>query len=945
MLPPRSEIISSHPIGDRLEAFRDLYGICQPLFDPGTSISTDGDVKDNANNGVLDFLVALPTLPACRILLSARGSSALYTDILRIAANFEVRPLLPLLKAVRDKEPDEVIWDKVYAAVTESTPPPRPPPSFQQTPWLRNTSSLANSSERRKHVDGVLKEELGDMYVDIPGFHDAFFEDILELQTKAQAVFERCKEGEDPLYREGTGWRGWPEGAKEAPVLAWMSEVIDKVIQFFEERTPDETVRRRPLAQPHKPLQGSTAGRKLDIGFMDGADPLEDGKYAWLQILVPGELKNDPGCETQSRLDLGRYAREVLAAQDSRRFVPGFTLCGPRMRLWHFDRLGGVASEQFDINEEGLKFTSAILGYLLMNEEQLGFDPTVITTDGARYIRIEQDGREERLIIDEVVRRSACVSGRGTTCWKTHRDGDESRTPLVVKESWQHPERDEEGELLREATEKGVVNVARYYYHETIQVGGKDDDIRDGVRRGLDITTASNYNPTGSRPPLSRSGSRKEKSSRAASRKRSSTCVEPSLPPNKRTQSHPPSPPNRVHRRVVVQDYGKPIYKASSRVSLLAALEGCIEGYESLHRAGILQSDISPNNLMVNEDVDCPSRKAFIIDLDLAIKEDREGASGARGKTGTRAFMAIGVLLGNQQHSFMHDLESFFWVLFWLCVHYDGPDKPKVIDEYEEWNYMSTRQLLKMKLGTVANETIFMQIASDSFTSYYQSLIPHVNRLRREVFPAGNPWEKEDKGLYSRMRKVLQEAQADPEMPFEAPGWCLPRQVGLNGRLSRIKCGKFGEMFFEGSASDLVGLFARPVVITREVENANDGSENQNQPLTTQEKVIPQKRRRRASSFCVLSHSQAPPLQNITQPRFFQLPVEIRPITFESLDFTDIFLLGLTCQSLWATVKQIIRRHSGAYLGAWAGTPIICVGDGCERGENVYPQRLLSRGY
>ncbi|KAF1950653.1 hypothetical protein CC80DRAFT_360317, partial [Byssothecium circinans] len=82
---------------------------------------------------------------------------------------------------------------------------------------------------------------------------------------------------------------------------------------------------------------------------------------------------------------------------------------------------------------------------------------------------------------------------------------------------------------------------------------------------------------------------------------------------------------NQVHRRTVIHDYGKAIYTASSRVSLLAALEGCINRYESLHtRAGMLQCDISPNNLMVNEDEDNPSQHAFLIDLDLAIKEDRE---------------------------------------------------------------------------------------------------------------------------------------------------------------------------------------------------------------------------------------------------------------------------------------------------------------------------------
>ena len=42
---------------------------------------------------------------------------------------------------------------------------------------------------------------------------------------------------------------------------------------------------------------------------------------------------------------------------------------------------------------------------------------------------------------------------------------------------------------------------------------------------------------------------------------------------------------------------------------------------------------------------------AFLIDLDLIIKKEREGFLGARGKIGTRAFMAIRVLLGGRKHS------------------------------------------------------------------------------------------------------------------------------------------------------------------------------------------------------------------------------------------------------------------------------------------------------
>jgi hypothetical protein len=143
--------------------------------------------------------------------------------------------------------------------------------------------------------------------------------------------------------------------------------------------------------------------------------------------------------------------------------------------------------------------------------------------------------------------------------------------------------------LLREATEKRVKNVARYFHHETVHVGGQNNDIRANIRKGLDITKATNYKPEKLMPPLSTTrhrASRRDGSSSAAGRKRSSSCTGPPMPPSKRTCSSSPIKPvitNRVHRRVVLWDYGKPIYKASTRISLLAALEVCIEAYESLH--------------------------------------------------------------------------------------------------------------------------------------------------------------------------------------------------------------------------------------------------------------------------------------------------------------------------------------------------------------------------
>ncbi|KAF1955656.1 hypothetical protein CC80DRAFT_526230 [Byssothecium circinans] len=453
--------------------------------------------------------------------LAITGADALYHisgEELNLAvnsSNFNIERIIPLLRA-----------NNIYAAITTSTAftvakpitPPLSAPSltasFQQTPWLHNTGSFANSTEHHKYVDGVLKEELGQLYVDVPSFFKAYFGSVPDLKSVAQAVFNKCKEGDNPLYQQEISWQGWPEGARERDLLGFAAA----------EHQPAAQSQRRPLAQPHQPIQGSTANRKLDS-----------------QILIPGELKSNPLADTASKawLDLGRYAREVLAAQDSRCFVLGFTLYGSLMRL--------------------LQFVSAVLG----------FDPTIITAGDKRYIKIERDNHAERLIIDKVMKR----------------------VPY------------EEGELLREATNKGV-----------------DDDIRVNV------------------------------------------CTGAPLPPMKRTYSSSPTK-------------GK--------------------------------------------------RPAFLINLDLAIKEQQEKSLGARGKTGTRAFMAIGVLLDNEMHSFMHDLESFFW------------------------NYESDWKLAKLKFSTIGDERDFVRTL----------LIPCVNRLRRKVFPNGGRWRDPNLKLYFKMKQILQTAR------------------------------------------------------------------------------------------------------------------------------------------------------------------------------------------
>ncbi|RYP33633.1 hypothetical protein DL766_003382 [Monosporascus sp. MC13-8B] len=456
----RSETIRNNPIGKGLDAFRASFSlICEDR-----SISCNDALNqlghEDLQNLTLDLLLALQGLRVSRLLPSTGGGKNLFNDLLRLNSavnsdDFDFDRTKPLLNAALVDYPDDAfIWDQVYKAVAETTPPPRPiASSLQQTPWLHNTSSFANSSEHRKYMDDMLKDELGPIYVGLPHFRETYFGRVTSLEAASKAVFDKCMEGSGPLFNKG--WSGWPKDANQDDVLSWFADLSEKLAVFAEDYKSTPTYRRRPLAQPNKPIQGSTGERKLDVGFVNNSKAGKDSRCHWSQILVPGELKSNPSADIASKawLDLGRYAREVLAAQDTRRFVLGFTICGSLMRIWEFDRLGGIASERFDINEDGLQFVFTILGFLWMNEEELGFDPTIIKEDGRQFITIKRKGRTERLLIDKVMKRAPCIAGRATTCWKAYREED-PRTPFVIKDSWQYAQREEEGELLKEATDK-----------------------------------------------------------------------------------------------------------------------------------------------------------------------------------------------------------------------------------------------------------------------------------------------------------------------------------------------------------------------------------------------------------------------------------------------------------------------------------------------------------
>ncbi len=124
----------------------------------------------------------------------------------------------------------------------------------------------------------------------------------------------------------------------------------------------------------------------------------------------------------------------------------------------------------------------------------------------------------------------------------------------------------------------------------------------------------------------------------------------------------------------------------------------------------------------------------------------------------TKIFMAIGALIG-EQHSFMHDLKSFFWVLFWICVHWNGLGEKRSESDFEDWNYLSTEKLARQKAGQVS-KGIFNTV-DNKVTTYCKPLVPCVVELHTVYFPEGTRRLEPDRVLHTQMKSVLEKAGGD----------------------------------------------------------------------------------------------------------------------------------------------------------------------------------------
>lgn len=390
-----------------------------------------------------------------------------------------------------------------------------------------------------------------------------------------------------------------------------------------------------------------------------------------------------------------------------------------------FDRSGPYSSGIIDVYEDSRRFFQVLVGYTMMSDEELGLD-TFIARDegGSKSITVKGPGTSEETVLQlgKMLTFQHAIVCRGTTCFLTNNGQG------VAKFSWVSDKRRPEMELLELAGQKNVQGVARMIGHSTITCIA---DMRYGLTfddkchdyKSATLNMASSFHQS---QPLTeschldflrKSSSRKRRSPDKGMQasKRSRSINKPSRETQQKNElafsfqsAHKPSLfdrngeepyDNRVLRCLVISPAGRPIHDYKSPLELLMALRDAIKAHRSLYLDGnILHRDISENNIIITNPEKAGGHSGMLIDLDLA-KEVGSGRSGARHQTGTMEFMAIEVLL-NIDHTYRHDLESFFYVLIWQCARHGWQKLKQLQQLYQLYGWSGNSMLKKWYAGS-----------------------------------------------------------------------------------------------------------------------------------------------------------------------------------------------------------------------------------------------------
>ncbi|KAK3045430.1 hypothetical protein LTR09_012970 [Extremus antarcticus] len=755
-----------------------------PSDDDRDSDSTEVDEESDAKDAISVLLVALQTHRVAKKLRSRESRGSLDRELALMYSRVDgitFAAFFPLIQAVLRKASDIEIWKQVLLLITSSariTPPPSVSASFGGTPRTHNSASHQGSEQTKRLLHDALRDELHDCsYVKVPGFFEKYFDNKSWTQ-KSKDVFDAVKH----THSDGR-WTTFPSTPTESAVWEWWSQLQNKHLThvrgaYYTTKSKNDIV-------------DTDGERQLDL-FVKSRDATTRDRHDWADVRVVGEhtVSQEGG---KKFLQLARYARNIFSAQPRRQFVHGFILSHTKMELHVFDRSGTFSQEPFDIHKDPDRFIRVISAYCMMSDEELGLD-TFIERDGKKEFLTVVDGdagKDKRLQLDpKPIARQAAVVGRGTSCYPIQdREG-------VVKFSWVSASKSPtEPDLLKLANERSVKGVPRLVgYRRAISTSEMRSPLVFSKKRHMEgrqwcshrRQSQASFSSQLASLPLSDEGKKRkstgpDESSSKKPRSNSQTSklsqvYEASKSFHESPQaSHTAIEPfvDRVLCMQATQPAGTPLAEYRSVSHFLRVLRDALKSHRSLLQDGkILHRDVSKSNIVITDPNENEGYSGMLIDLELGttIEDGKNTRTGSKRMTGTLKYMAIEVvelaLRDNQrdlEHTYRHDLESFFYVLVDMCINYGWPEgqKPKR-DSLRSWYLGDYQDIVTAKTGNMERGRFKKDILRQ-FSKLFENVRELAMSLRDLLFlrgdelRTGTPAEAPSI-LYDRMIAAFDEA-------------------------------------------------------------------------------------------------------------------------------------------------------------------------------------------
>jgi hypothetical protein len=568
----------------------------------------------------------------------------------------------------------DAIPHDAYPGKTPSTCPPFSfPPGCRQTFSQPDSSSICdrnhNDSRSCPTSSNILRCEKAQVqYAELYGKMAFDVEEMwrpFPVTDAACTLFDRAmKLGLFDKLR--CRWTHWPANSSQNNILNWILGLIRQLDDRLLGLEHYNYVPSGPL-----PLNDGASLQKTDLVVVGRPVNDPEAPLSWHNVRVVGKLMSS---STESNLDLtvlqmANYVREIFGWQPNRRWVLGFVLCGSSLRIWRFDRAGASGSTTIDIHAEPALFLTVLMSYASMSATALGFDPTIFyhTNHGEVVfdptVHLSDDLQQYPYIYVPVLvgqtdtdaspqlSRTALslnpyplfcrfqIVTRGCVCWPSRqRDARDSHWVYVVKDKWHSMQQEPEGAFI--ALTAPTQGLPHYVWHGNVILSDGEVD---------DIHTIRSHS-------LRRSSSHLPKSLPAVSNESENLYNTGCLVVE-----------NRIHTRLITGPVGRPLLQFGTYTNLLHALKDAIHGHRHMYEQHkILHRDVSLKNILLNPE-GIPG--GFLIDFDLAISTE---TAGARQPIGTFDFMAMDVLRPRsaRPHTPVEDLESFFYVLLYICLYY-----------------------------------------------------------------------------------------------------------------------------------------------------------------------------------------------------------------------------------------------------------------------------------